>query len=99
MVEAAMVLPILILIAFTLILTMVHFYGAHQSQISLHKEMLKHAQTSSAVFRIREENQRYQSKLEGMVNDVLKVEKKVRCYEIRPAKCIMAGEVVGLDGQ
>lgn len=94
-----MVLPILILITFTLILVMVHFYGAHQNQVSLHKEMLKHAQTSNATFRIKEEKQRYQTKLDGMVNYVLKVEKKARCYEIRPAKCIMAGEVAGLDGQ
>lgn len=97
MVEAAMVLPILILVVFSLILVMVHYYENHHGQIVLHKEMLAQVQESDTVFRIRKRTQENQTKLDGMVNHILKDEKQHRIYDLQPAAWIRLGEMAGLE--
>lgn len=97
MVEAAMVLPILILVAFSLILVMVHYYENHHGQIALHKEMLVQVQESNSLFRIRKRTQEHQTKLDGMVNHILKEEKQHQIYDLQPAAWIRLGEMAGLE--
>lgn len=97
MVEAAMVLPILILVTFSLMLVMVYFYQIHQSQIALHKEMLRQRQVSSAVFRVNKETQKNETRVDGMVNHLLKAEKQHRIYHVKPSRWILLGEMAGID--
>lgn len=97
MVEAAMVLPILILVVFSLMMVMVWFYQVHQSQIVVHKEMLAQCQESDQVFRIQKRIQQNQVRLDGMVNHLLKTEKQHRIYSLKPAKWVLLGEMAGLD--
>ncbi len=94
-----MVLPILILIMFTLMLVMVHYYEVHYNQLSLHQEMLRQAHENKAVFRIAKRNQKQQSRLDGIVNHLLEVERSHRIYYIRPSEWIQLGEMVGFDGE
>ena len=97
MVEAAMVLPMLILVVFSLMLVMVWFYQVHQSQITLHKDMLLLRQESDQSFRIQKRTQQNQVRLDGMVNHLLKTEKQHRIYCLKPADWILLGEMAGLD--
>ena len=97
MVDAAMVLPILILVVFSLMMVMVWFYQVHQSQIVVHKEMLAQCQESDQVFRIQKRIQQNQVRLDGMVNHLLKTEKQHRIYCLKPAKWVLLGEMAGLD--
>ena len=97
MVEAAMVLPILILVVFSLILVMVHYYENHHGQIVLHKEMLAQVQESDTAFCIRKRTREQQTKLDGMVNHILKEERQYRIYDLQPAAWIRLGEMAGLE--
>ncbi len=97
MVEAAMVLPILILVVFSLMLVMVWFYQVHQSQISLHKEMVCQMQDSQTVFRIQKRTRQNQVRLDGMVNHLLKTEAEYRIYCMKPAEWILLGEMAGIE--
>ena len=94
-----MVLPILILIVFTLMLVMVHYYTAHHGQITLHREMTAWSYETDAVFRIQKKTQKQQTKLDGAVNHFLMLEKEHRIYGVKPARWILLGEMAGFaDG-
>ena len=97
MVEAAMVLPIFILIVFTLMLVMVHDYTVHHGQIALHREMLYQMQESDVFYKVQKQTQRNQTRLDGMVNHLLKTEKQHRVYCMKPARWILLGVMAGLD--
>ena len=92
-----MVIPILILVCLSLILVMVHFYEAHQNQMTLHKELLEMSREKDAVFYIEKRNQKNQTALEGMVNHILVIEKQHRVYCLKPAQWIRLGEMAGLE--
>lgn len=92
-----MVLPILILIVFTLMLVMVHYYTAHHGQITLHREMTAWSYETDAVFRIQKKTQKQQTRLDGAVNHLLTSEKKHRIYAVKPAQWIWLGEMAGLS--
>ena len=92
-----MVLPILILVAFSLMLAMTYFYQVHQSQMTLHQEMLSKAQNSDAIFQVQKRTQENQTRLDGIVNHLLKTEKQHRIYCMKPARWILLGEMDGLD--
>ncbi len=98
-VEAAMVLPILILIAFTLMLVMIHFYTYHQGQIGLHKELIFWSQESEAVFHIQKKELHHHSKLDGMVELILQEEKQYRIYALKAAEWILLGEMAGFSDE
>ena len=99
MVEAAMVLPILILITFTLMLVMIHFYTYHQGQIRLHKEMILWSQESDAVFHIRKKELSHQTKLNGIVKFLLQEEKQYRIYALEATDWIRLGEKAGFSNE
>lgn len=97
MVEAAMVIPILILVCLSLILVMVHFYEAHQKQMALHKELLESSHKRDVVFYIEKRSQMNQTALEGIVNHILVIEKQHRIYCLKPSQWIRLGEMAGLE--
>ena len=99
MVEAAMVLPILILIAFTLMLVMVHFYTYHQGQIRLHEEMICWSRESDAFYRIQKKTHKHQSRLDGIVNFILQEERQARIYTCDAADWIRLGEMAGFPDE
>ena len=99
MVEAAMVLPILILVVFSLLLVMVYYFESHQSQMDIHKALLLQAQESQAVFHIEKQSQKNQTRLDGMVDHVLVLEKHHRIYCLRPARWVQLGEMTGLTDE
>ncbi|MBR3756692.1 MAG: hypothetical protein IKK48_06230 [Firmicutes bacterium] len=99
MVEAAMVLPILILIVFTLMMVMVHFYTYHQAQMDLHKEMLCWSQENAAVFRIQKKALEYQTRLDGMVYHILQEEKQFRIYGLESADWVRLGKMAGFSDE
>lgn len=92
-----MVLPILILTVFSLMMAMVWAYQVHQSQIVLHKELMKQAAESDAVFRVQKETQKNESWLDGMAVLFLTSQRQHRIYEMKPAQVVLIGEMAGLS--
>lgn len=99
MVEAAMVLPILILTVFSLMMVMLFFYEMHQNQIALHKELILLSQESQGTFRVEKQTQKNQTRLDGMVNHLLMEEKQHRIYSLKPARWILLGEMAGFGDE
>jgi len=97
MVEAAMVLPLLILVCFSLLLVMVWFYEIHQNQMTIHKELLIQARESDAFFKVEKQQQQNQTRLDGLAAHLLTMEKQHRIYCLKPAQWIRLGEMAGLD--
>lgn len=95
MVEAAMVLPVLILVTFTLLMVMVSYFENHHSQILLHQEMIHHARQSQAAFGVHRRVHKHQQGLDGIVNEILRTEKYHTIYKIRPVQWIRLGGMAG----
>lgn len=94
-----MVLPILILITFTLMLVMIHFYTYHQGQIRIHKEMIFWSQESDAVFHIQKKELNHQTELEGIVKFLLQREAQYRIYALEATDWIRLGEMAGFSDE
>jgi len=97
MVEAAMVLPLLILVCVSLLMVMVWYYDVHQNQITIHRDLLIHARESDDMFRVKKQAQQDQTILKGMAGNRMTVEKQHRVYWLKPAQWIRLGEMAGLD--
>jgi len=96
-VEAAMVLPILILIILSMILLIVYFFSALCSQTDLHRQILTEtAENDAAYAQIKKESET-SSELKGAVN--LHIGRKISAkgYVLHPADLLRAGEMIGIS--
>lgn len=97
MVEAALVLPLLILTILSLILLILYYHTALQSQTELHSRLLAEAAESKAVYKRIEDSKRVSSEMGGIVSMVMKKEIDSSIYVLRPAAILRTGELIGLD--
>lgn len=93
MVEAAIVLPLLLLMMLSMIMLMLHDYRCYQAQVELHTTLMEDWDQSSAVFDIEKKKTETSSKISGMIDQWLVQEKEGRIYVFSPAKCIRLGEM------
>lgn len=96
-VEAALVLPILILTILSLILLVLYYYSCLNCQTELHAELLAQEQECKAVFRMIKERDAVSSQMDGMVSMLMHKEISGRIYAVSPADMIRAGELIGLE--
>ena len=94
MIEAAMVLPLVILIIFSLFLIMLHDYQCYQEQIAIHEAMLSSWDSPKAVFDIQKKKTETSSIISGAVDLLFETEKEYQCYRFSPAVCIRLGEMI-----
>lgn len=97
LVEAAIVLPVLILVILSLILLMVYFYHCLTSQTALHAELLTKSAQSDAVFKTLEQSRQVSEKLGGLSAVLMETCIKARCYVFAPAAILRTGELIGID--
>lgn len=96
-VEAAMVLPILILTILSLILLMIYFFTCLQNQTDLHTEMIRHEQKSGKTFELYKKNVETSDGMEGLVHMLMKKQIKSSIYVFNEADFIRAGEMLGFE--
>ncbi|MGF6376262.1 uncharacterized protein YpmS [Clostridiales Family XIII bacterium PM5-7] len=96
MVEAAMVLPIIILIVLSLILLMIYVYACLNTQVKSHQQLIIEADHSSQMFTIKKNKQETSTHLGGFVSLIMNKEIESRAYVMHQAKIIRLGEM--LDG-
>ena len=97
MVEAAMVLPVLILVILSLILLMIYDYHCVICQTDLHADLLAKAEKSLKIYDTLEENRQVCESMGGLSEILMKKRIAARCYVFAPAAILRAGELVGLD--
>lgn len=96
-VEAAIVLPILILTILSLLLLLVYAYTCLQNQTDLHTEMLQYVQDAEKPFEIYEKTTETSKGISGLAHILMNKKFADRVYVIRPADLMRAGEMIGLE--
>ena len=97
MVEAAMVLPILILILLSLVLLMAYEYQCHWNQIDIHQKLLSTWDQSTSAFDIKTKKTETSSKVDGVITMEFQREIEARIYVFSENKCIRLGEMLDFD--
>lgn len=95
-VEAAMVLPVLILTILSMILLMLFFFSCMQDQTDMHCRMLAHGAESGRTFQIYRDSVRTSRHAGGIVDMLLRRNTDGRLYIIDEADFIRAGDLLDL---
>ena len=95
-VEAAMVLPVLILTILSMILLMLFFFSCLQAQTDMHREMLAYSANSEKTFQIHRQNTETSRHAGGIVDMLLHKAVDGRLYIINEADFIRAGDLLDL---
>lgn len=98
-VEAAMVLPILILTILSLILLLIYFFSCLSAQVKLHRQMTEESLASDAAFDTITKKTETSSEVGGAVDLLMRKETEGRLYVISGADMVRAGEVLGIDDE
>ena len=99
MVEAAMVLPLVILLVLSMLLVMLHDYDTHREQLKVHKTMIASWEQPATVFDIQKKKIETSSKISGAVDFLFRSKKEYRTYNFSPAACIRLGEMIAFDAE
>lgn len=93
-VEAAMVLPILILTILSLILLMVYYFSCLNTQVDLHRQMIEDGMHVDTVFEIKTKKEETSSEIGGVISMIMSKEIEGRVYMINEANLIRLGEMI-----
>ena len=96
MVEAAMILPLLILTVLSMILLLIYFFTCLCTQVDLHGQLVREAMTPAPVFDIEKKKTETSSETGGIAELLLKTETEARIYVISGADMIRTGELLSL---
>lgn len=96
-VEAALVLPVLILAVLSMIMLILYFYLCLNTQTGLHENLMEKTAESKAVFWICTESDSVSSQMDGITHAVLKKNITGRMYVLDYAEIIRAGELIASD--
>ena len=95
--EAAIVLPLFLLVILTLVLCMIYQYECHHAQTEMHRQLLDEWDRSAKVMDIERRTAETSSETRGIVDRWLSREKESRIYICSPAECIRLGEMLSFD--
>lgn len=93
-VEAAMVLPILILTILSLILLIVYYFSCLNTQVDLHRQMIKDAMYCETIFETKTKKEETSSEIGGIISMIMNKEIEGRVYMINEANLIRLGEMI-----
>lgn len=91
MVEAAMVLPLLLLSVLSTILLVLYFYASLDSQIHTQTKAIEKGLSSRAMFRIVQEETSTSVPLRGIVEKTMRREYRAKHYVINIGEAIRLG--------
>ena len=97
MVEAAMVLPILLLLILSLLMVMLYHYDCHQAQMKMHQSLIAEVNESDTILDIKKNKTETSSAIAGLVQMVVQDEVESRVYLLQEATWIGIGEMLTFD--
>ena len=92
-VEAAVVLPLLILVILSMIMTAVFLFRFELVQSEAHVDLAEKAAASKQIFGIKRGSASYSGRVRGAVSGGFSKERTSRMYVISQADAIMLGEL------
>ncbi|MGN1382183.1 MAG: hypothetical protein ACI4W2_05125 [Eubacterium sp.] len=92
MVEAAIVLPLVLLAILSMILLLVYFYTCLQTQIDLHHVLTDRQEHCRHVYQVSRASGSTQKSMRGLTKITMHKESQGRYYLMRPAEIILAGK-------
>jgi len=92
MVEAAIVLPILILTILSMILLMIYYFSSLKEQTDVHQRLIDEADRSAAVFILKSEDAVYSQEVGGVISMMMHNEKSCHLWVISESDIIRAGD-------
>ena len=93
-VEAAIVLPILILTVVSMILLLLFFHAVVQDRTDLQEEVRAQADKRQVVFTICRAEKITSSRMQGITAVLMRHREKSFCYALDPALAVRLGEAV-----
>lgn len=92
LIEAALVLPIVILTIISMLMLLIYFFSCLNSQVDLHRELLAEISRQDYTYRIIQNKKETSKKTGGLVNIILHKDCVAEVYVIRESFLIRAGE-------
>lgn len=93
-VEAAMVLPILILTILSLVLLIIYYFSCLNTQVDLHRQMIKESMYDKSIFEIQNKTKETSSEIGGVISIIMSKKIEGRIYIVNEADIIRAGEML-----
>ena len=95
MVEAAIVLPLVILTILSMIMISVFLFRFEIRQSEAHIEVMREAASSESVFGIKRRNVSMSAGIRGTASRTVHKGNAVRAYALNQAEAVMVGELAG----
>ena len=86
--EAAIVIPVVILMILSMIILLIHFHKGMNAQTELHEKLSGKAMKNDLIFSVENDSQNIETALKGIGGGVLKREISGKCYMLNPADSI-----------
>lgn len=87
-VEAAIVIPVVILMILSMIILLLHFHKGMNAQTGLHEKLSGKAMKNDLIFSVENDSQNIETVLKGIIGGSLKREISGKCYMLNPADSI-----------
>ena len=87
-VEAAIVIPVVILMILSMIILLIHFHKGMNAQTGLHEKLSGKAMKNDLIFSVKNDSQNIETVLKGINGGILKREISGKCYMLNPADSI-----------
>lgn len=87
-VEAAIVIPVVILMILSMIILLIHFHKGMNTQTGLHEKLSGKAMKNDLIFSVKNDSQNIETVLKGISGGILKREISGKCYMLNPADSI-----------
>ena len=95
-VEAAIVLPLVLLAILSMILLLIYFYSCLQTQIDVHHVLLDRQEHCRKLYQVSRASGSTEKSMRGLTKIVMHKESRARYYLIRPAEIVSIGKEASL---
>lgn len=93
-VEAAIVIPLFILIVLSMISVMIYFFSYFESQIETHEALREIDNSKQYVFDIKNKEIETSTKTKGITQMILKRSSQSKRYIFNPVEAVRLGEII-----
>lgn len=93
-VEAAIVLPLMMLAILSMIVLLLFWYEYLCAQIDLHEKLCETARLSDHIFRMTKMNMTSEKQMRGLVGMLMRKDFEAYCYELNERKALLFGKVI-----
>ena len=87
-VEAAIVIPVVILLILSMIIMLIYFYEGLHVQAKMHERLSQKAMNSKVIFHVENESKEVSTIMKGIGRGILRKEISGKCYMLNPSDAI-----------